>query len=129
MLKLTEIRKTYEELTGKLSDINRQLCFAGFGIIWIFNKTSSESLVPNELYTPAAWLVLALSIDVIQYIYSSLAWAIYYTVKRKKDKNDDKIEVDECTKINYLTWFLFIVKIVAMCIGFFKIGYFLISKL
>ena len=78
MLKLSEIRKTYEDLTGKLSDINRQLCFAGFGIIWIFNKTGNETIIPSELYEPAVWLVISLAIDVIQYVYSSIAWAIYY---------------------------------------------------
>lgn len=35
MMKLSEIRDAYEEISGKLSDINRQLCFAGFAIIWI----------------------------------------------------------------------------------------------
>lgn len=128
-MKLSEIRKTYEDLTGKLSDINRQLCFTGFGIIWIFNKTSNELSVPQDLYVPAVWLILALFIDVLQYVYSSIAWAIYYTRKRKNDKNDDKIEVNENTIINYPTWFLFILKIIAMCIGFFQIGCFLISKI
>ena len=129
MLKLSEIRKTYEDLTGKLSDINHQLCFAGFGIIWIFNKTGNETIIPSELYEPAVWLVISLAIDVIQYVYSSIAWAIYYTTKRKRNKNDDKIEVDEPTGINYLTWILFSAKVITMCIGFYKIGFFLISKL
>ena len=39
MMKLSEIRVAYEELSGKLSEINRQLCFAGFAVIWIFNET------------------------------------------------------------------------------------------
>lgn len=129
MMKLSEIRKSYEDLTGKLSDINRQLCFTGFGIIWIFNKTSNELSVPQDLYLPAVWLILALFIDVLQYVYSSIAWAIYYTSKRKDDKNDDEVEVNENTIINYPTWGLFILKIIAMCIGFFQIGCFLISKI
>ena len=93
MMKLSEIRKAYEDLTGKLSDINRQLCFAGFGIIWIFNKTSNELSVPPQLYVPAIWLISSLFIDIIQYIYSSLTWAIYYNIKREKDKNDDDFEL------------------------------------
>ena len=129
MMKLSEIRKTYEDLTGKLSDINRQLCFTGFGIIWIFNKTSNELSVPQELYIPAIWLIIALFIDVIQYVYSSIAWAVYYTKKRKNNANDNEVDVDENTKINYPTWCLFILKIIAMCIGFFKIGCFLVSKI
>lgn len=129
MMKLSEIRKTYEDLTGKLSDINRQLCFTGFGIIWIFNKTGNELSVPQELYIPAIWLIVSLFFDVIQYAYSSIAWAIFYTCKREKKKNDDDIDVNESTKINYLTWLFFILKIIAMCIGFYKIGSFLFSKL
>ena len=45
-MKLSEIRDAYEEISGKLSDINRQLCFAGFAIIWIFNKTDNDISVP-----------------------------------------------------------------------------------
>jgi hypothetical protein len=35
-MKLQKARDTYYEYSGKLSDITRQLSFAGIAIVWIF---------------------------------------------------------------------------------------------
>ena len=58
-MKLSEIREAYEVLSSKLSEINRQLCFAGFAIIWIFNKSEGSILIPNELHFPAFLFVIS----------------------------------------------------------------------
>lgn len=129
MMKLSEIRTAYEELSGKLSDINRQLCFAGFAIIWIFNKSIGDFSVPKELYLPAFFLCLSLSIDLLQYIVSSLSWYFFYLYNRKKDRPDDDVEINEPEGLNVAPWILFIVKIALLVIGYICLGYFLISKL
>ena len=41
-MKLSEIRKAYEELSGLLSKISRQLAFAGIGIVWLFRTTGAD---------------------------------------------------------------------------------------
>ena len=83
MMKLSEIRTAYEDLSRKLSDINRQLCFAGFGIIWIFNKQKGDIAVPEELYLPALLLCCSLFFDILQYAFSALFWYFYYVYKKK----------------------------------------------
>ncbi len=129
MMKLSEIRSAYEEISGKLSDINRQLCFAGFAIIWIFNKTDKDISVPMELYLPALCLCASLFFDLLQYAISSLAWYVYYLCQRKKDKKDEEVDVNEPECLNMIPWLFFFLKIILLIIGYFSIGVFLISKI
>ena len=128
-MKLSEIRTAYEDLSRKLSDINRQLCFAGFAIIWIFNKSMGDFSVPQDLYLPAFLLCSALFADLLQYVISSASWYIYYLKNRSSENKDDDIEVNESEKLNIIPWILFFIKIILLIIGYIFIGIFLISKL
>lgn len=128
-MKLSEIRTAYEELSGKLSDINRQLCFAGFAIIWIFNKSIGDFSVPQDLYLPAFLLCSALFTDLLQYVISSASWYIYYLRKRNNANGDDNIEVAEPEMLNLIPWGLFFLKVILLVLGYILIGIFLISKL
>lgn len=129
MMKLSEIRNAYEELSAKLSEINRQLCFAGFAIIWIFNKSKGGVSVPEDLYLPAFLLCCSIFFDILQYTISSLVWYFYYCYKKEKGKDDDKINVNEPEIFNILPWVLFICKIILLIWAYIEIGMFLISKL
>lgn len=72
------IRDTYYQLSGKLSDISRQLDFAGIALIWLFKvEMGGKHAIPSALLLPAALLVAALSVDLLQYIYSCAAWGVY----------------------------------------------------
>ena len=129
MMKLSEIRVAYEELSGKLSEINRQLCFAGFAVIWIFNKSENDISVPIELYYPALFFILSLSADILQYIFSSIIWYCYYILKRKKGEEDSTIEINEPEYLNIPAWLFFFLKIVFLVIGYFLLGKFLFLNL
>lgn len=129
MMKLSEIRVAYEELSGKLSEINRQLCFAGFAVIWIFNKSENDISVPIELYYPAFFFILSLSADILQYIFSSIIWYCYYILKRKKEEEDSTIEINEPEYLNIPAWLFFFLKIVFLVIGYFLLGKFLFLNL
>lgn len=128
-MKLSEIREAYEELSGKLSEINRQLCFAGYAVIWIFNKTENDISIPSELYHPAFYFTLSLSADILQYIYSSLAWYFYYISKREKGKEDSTIEINEPECLNIPAWILFMFKIGFLVVGYILLGNFLYLNL
>ncbi len=43
MMKLDEIRKAYEDLSGSLSSVVRQINFAGIAIVWIFVGKETET--------------------------------------------------------------------------------------
>ena len=129
MMKLSEIRDAYEEISGKLSDINRQLCSAGVAIIWIFNKTDNDISVPTELYLPALLLCASLFFDLLQYAISTFVWYGYYLCKREKNNKVENIDVNEPEWLNTISWLIFIIKIISLIIGYILIGKFLISKI
>ncbi len=128
MLKLSETRTAYEDASSKLSDINRQLCFAGFGIIWLYNMTDTGVEVPRELYLPGLLLVLSMVFDVFQYIYTTMSWAIFYHEKASTKQHENDITIIEPKYFNAPSWVLFACKIVAMTVAYVYLGIFLYSQ-
>ncbi|WP_106832238.1 hypothetical protein [Parabacteroides pacaensis] len=113
-MKLSEIRKAYEDLSGKLSDVNRQLAFAGIGIIWIFKISDSNSTsIPNELYTPLLALIISLSIDLLQYLIQTFTWYFYYLYKQKQGYREEE-ETNEPEYFNCIPWLFLLFKVVAL---------------
>lgn len=125
MLKLSEIRDAYERSSSKLSDINRQLCFAGFAVIWIFNKTSVGLTIPQELFLPLLLWCTSLILDVLQYSFKTGYYYLYYLNRKKPKKkrngeimSEDEMIVQESEKPTIILWILFILKIVSMTSGY-----------
>lgn len=129
MLKLSEARTAYEDASGKLSDTNRQLCFAGFGIIWLYNMSDGEIKVPQELYLPGVLLIISLVLDLAQYAYTAIRWQVFYDKHTLPDKDEEKITFVEPKHINTPNWTFFALKVSFMLTAYFFIGKFLISKI
>lgn len=129
MLKLSETRIAYEDASGKLSEINRQLCFAGFGIIWLYNMTEHSVCIPKELYFPSVLLVISLMLDVAQYAYTTISWGIFYHHKTSPTKDEDELPIVEPKWFNAPAWILFGSKIFIMAIAYVHIGKFLILRM
>lgn len=132
-MKLSEIRDAYESLSGKLSDIVRQLSFAGIGIIWIFRVSNSENsiLISKELYWPLLWLVITLILDALQYLISSLIWYFVYCKYKKDNKNNDdgKVIVKEKERWNIASWVFWLLKTITLSIAFVYLACYLVDKL
>lgn len=76
--------KDRDYVSGRLSDICRQLGFAGLAIIWLFKTgREPEQVIPLTLVLPGFLLVLALSFDLLQYLSGSLVLE-YFTSKAQK---------------------------------------------
>jgi hypothetical protein len=88
-LKLEDTREIYYETTGKVSDLVRQLGFAGIAIIWVF-KTQSDGrqIIPKGFLPAGILIVLALAADLFQYAASVQIW----------DKFNREKEVELTTK-------------------------------
>ena len=127
-MNLSEIRKAYEELSGKLSDINRQLCFAGFAIIWIFNQSDKGVSIPKDLYEPAALFSLSLLMDILLYAIPSIIWYIYYWCKRKKGTDESIQEVYEPEYLNIFGWIFWFTKIVFLIWGYSSLAFYLLKN-
>lgn len=137
-MKLSQYKEDYYLFTGKLSDINRQAAFAGIALIWIFKEKDSEGfIVCSDLVWPAIFLIASLGTDMLQYIYQSIAWSVFYRKHEKENnkkeiedrKKIEEIDVDASPRLNYLTWALFGVKIILVIIAYTLIILFLKSKL
>ena len=50
-MKLERLTEIYENRTGKLSDVTRQLALAGIAIIWVFKKEiGTQTGIPKDLF-------------------------------------------------------------------------------
>ena len=62
--KLSEFKEDYYHFTGKLSDINRQIAFAGIALIWVFKKGKEVNFqIDDEFRVAAAPMLNAKSAD------------------------------------------------------------------
>ncbi|WP_421805709.1 hypothetical protein [Flagellimonas sp.] len=126
--KLSEFKEDYYFFTGKLSDINRQIAFAGIALIWVFKKgENSEFQIDSELILPAILIVGALAFDIFQYIYQSITWSIFYTYHNRKHKSEDK-KIKSPEYLNYPSWMLFFIKVILVLFAYWKIFEFLLGK-
>jgi len=121
---LKDIQEDYYFFTGKVSDLTRQLALAGIAVIWIFrNPDLQTNLIPDKLISPLVFLGLALSFDLLQYVYQSAAWALFYGYHRRIKHKKDDTEIDENAKLNIVSWIFFGLKV-----GFTIVAYLLIGK-
>ena len=129
-MKLSEIRKDYEELSGLLSKFNRQLAFAGIGIVWLFRTTDAqgESSIDTEMITPILCFVISFGFDLFQYLWQSYAWYIFYWYKRNLGCQEED-EMNEPEWPNVIAWILFTIKVVALIAAYIHLGLYLHSRL
>ena len=120
-MKLEEAKTTFYEASDTLSDISRKLMFAGIAVVWIFkvsDKTAVGIPFSRTLLLPLAAFVLGLFFDIIQYLYKSIVWWLYYAVKHKGGISDEA-EVDPPAILNLPTFVFFYAKIACCAYGFY----------
>ncbi len=96
---LQDARENYYTFSATLSSVNRQLCFAGIAVIWIFSvehKNGVHSL-DHDLFIPLGLFVLGLALDLLHYMVASALWSYCHRSKEKKG-----VKEDEEFKVSYL---------------------------
>ena len=128
-MKLKEAKDTFYESSETLSQIIRNLVFAGIGIVWILKVGGDQAggiTFKKDLLLPLGLFTLSITLDVLQYLYKTTTWWIYYEFKHRNGKKDSD-EVDPSGALNVLAWILFYGKIVVGLVAFvlllFRIGY------
>jgi hypothetical protein len=92
-MKIEDYRQTFYTYSGKLSDITRQLAFAGIAVIWLFKKdVSGTPAIPEQLLLPGLLILVSLFCDLVQYIAGSLFWRWVYRHKEKTGVSEDADE-------------------------------------
>ena len=105
-LTLKEAREHYYFNSGKLSDVNRQLCFAAIGIIWIFSGSTSSLVLPDQLILPLLLISLSLAFDYLHYLSGAVVWGAYSRYREKKS-NGEAEKFAPHASINWLQTSLF----------------------
>ena len=129
-MKLSEIREDYEELSGLLSKFNRQLAFAGIGIVWLFRTTDSNGTtsIDSGMLTPILCFVISFCFDLLQYLWQSYARYIFYWYKRNTGSKEED-EMNEPEWPNVIAWIMFTIKVCALMAAYIHLGIYLYSHL
>lgn len=128
-MKVADYQRDYYEYSGLASGVARPLGLAGLGIIWIFKlDEGSGILLPDTLVRAAAWIVIFLGLDLLQYLYLAVTWLIIGYVYEKKYGHDAE-------GLSHSKWLprvgeiIFALKMIALVCGFIQIGMFLWDRL
>lgn len=117
-MKLGDTRAAYEALSGKASDIVRQLSLAGVGLIWLFKtETGSAAFLDIHLLRAALFIFLALFLDFLQYLSGTTIWFLYFRY-RENQGTSEETEFQAPASINWPTWALFYLKATLLVIAY-----------
>jgi len=118
-MKREDLRKAYDTYSAKLSDVVRQLSFAGIAVIWIFRVGDKPGGVAysKELLYPLGCFVLSLAFDFLHYLYGSIAWSSFNTFKEKSGVDKD-VEFKAPGWINYPSIVFFYTKAGLLFVGY-----------
>ena len=93
-MKLSEARDSFYSNTGTLSELCRKMSYSGIAVIWLI-KTNKD--LASEYESWWVWLlagfVLALTCDLLQYLFLAVMWDLYNRAQHKQGvKLDDEID-------------------------------------
>jgi hypothetical protein len=116
---LDDARAAYEELSGKASDIMRQLGLAGIALIWLFRvETGKGPALDKRLLWAASLIFGAIIFDFLQYAVGATIWFRYFRNKENEGV-DDKTRFKAPARLNWPTWTLFFLKAAAILVAYF----------
>lgn len=136
-IKLREIRDDFYDASSTLSAINRQISFAGIGIVWIFTKSDNGTIIlDKDLYWAILFFSLALLLDLLQYVYKSIVLGCFHRCKeiqldknKKGQKNILEEYVGYSANFNILTWVFYISKVISTIIAYVLLSNYLFSQI
>ena len=122
-MKLVDYRTDYYTFSGKASDVARQLAFAGIALIWIFKVEKGGPLaLPEDVLFPAGAFVVALSLDLLHYVYAALVWGAFSTYQKSWKKKKDQDELPDAPSfLNWPALACFWLKLLAVLIGYWSL--------
>lgn len=90
-MRLSDVRQTYYDHSGKASEIVRQLGFAGIALVWLF-KTGADGrwLVPRDLLPAAVCIAIGLSLDLLHYFVGAVVWGVYGRYRERCGTSEDE---------------------------------------
>jgi hypothetical protein len=115
-MKVADFWDRYKDLTATISNNFRQLVFAGFAVVWIYNDNKIVTFhIAAPLLLATALFMIAIILDYLQYLYSA---ALCYLVARWRESK----KIIEDVIFSDVFWFpsemCFALKIIALTLGY-----------
>lgn len=133
-MKLSDIRNDYFTYSTRVSEIIRNINFAGIAMLWVLSHEETEIFFcNNENLIPLRFLVLSMVTDVLQYLLQTIIWYRFYTCKKKEllKKQVEDVEssiVNEKELYSIIPWCFWGLKILFTIIAFIFIAVILFSN-
>jgi hypothetical protein len=113
------------------STIVRQLALGGIALVWIIKVGKPEAggiRWSTDLMFPLAMFTLSLTSDLLQYVWGTIAWSIFFSNAEAKGKGLDDL-VSPSARINTVTLIFFVAKIAAVLAGYFTLLFYMFEAL
>jgi len=133
---LKEIREDYVRYSANVSELSRNLSYAGIGVVWIFKQSASVDAIektfmnsiPVELRWPLLLFIVVLILDLLQYVIQTAIWYPYYTKYKElhKDEKEDNVNLQEPESYNIIPWGFWFFKLMIVIIAYILMGLFLL---
>jgi len=116
---LSDYLASYYELSGKASDVARQLAFAGIAVIWVFHEGRGSAVaVPATLIVPAALFIGGLACDLLQYASGTLIWGAFHRIQEQRLGAGSKKPLTAPAYFNWPGLFFFWSKLVLVLLAY-----------
>lgn len=117
-MKLDYIRDAYESLSGKASDIMRQLGLGGIALVWLFRvDTPKRPTLDKGLLLAAICICIAIIFDFLQYVVGATIWFLYFRRKEKEGVKDEA-KFKAPPHLNWPTWTLFFLEAAFLLVAY-----------
>jgi hypothetical protein len=117
-MKIEDAKEAYEALSGKASDIMRQLGLGGIALIWLFRvDTAKGPTLDNALLRAALCICTAIICDFLQYVIGATIWFLHFRRKEKEGLKQNH-EFTVPPHLNWPTWTLFFMKTVLLLVAY-----------
>jgi len=134
---LKEIREDYVRYSTNVSELCRNLSYAGIGIVWIFKQSNSDdkltvlfmNSIPENLRWALILFIAVLVVDLFQYVLQTGIWYPYYKKYKKLHLGEDEENVilQEPENYNIVPWAIWIVKLLLVIVAYTMMGCFLLK--
>jgi hypothetical protein len=125
-MSVADARKHYEYNSARVSELVRQLGFAGIALVWVFRETGSNGpVLPRGLLGPGVLIVAALGFDFLQYVTAAGFWGAYARLKERADVE----EFEAPAWINWGAIVLFWAKVIALLAAYGFLVRYLLTRL
>jgi hypothetical protein len=130
-MNLPGYRETFYFYSGKVSDLSRQLAFAGIAVIWIFKKdvATDKLTIPGALTLPLLLLVACLGFDILQYFAGSVVWRCVYRAKERAGFDEVQDLGHHSPWLEAPIWLFFLLKFLSLISAYTLIAKYLFANL